>query len=100
MQLGAPLTAETMHQQIEAMKLAMSDTAEHVTEPSAMRVTTDELLSDEYAAKRRALIGEQALLPKAGDPRGSSTVYFCTADRDGMMVSFIQALSFREPAFR
>lgn len=30
---GAPLTAETMHQQIEAMKLAMSDTAEHVTEP-------------------------------------------------------------------
>ena len=91
MQLGAPLTAETMHQQIEAMKLAMSDTAEHVTEPSAMRVTTDELLSDEYAAKRRALIGEQALLPKAGDPRGSSTVYFCTADRDGMMVSFIQS---------
>lgn len=91
MQLGAPLTAETMHQQIEAMKLAMSDTAEHVTEPSAMRVTTGELLSDEYAAKRRALIGEQALLPKAGDPRGSSTVYFCTADRDGMMVSFIQS---------
>ena len=91
MQLGAPLTAETMHQQIEAMKLAMSDTAEHVTEPSAMRVTTDELLSDAYAAKRRALIGEQALLPKAGDPRGSSTVYFCTADRDGMMVSFIQS---------
>lgn len=87
----APLTAETMHQQIEAMKLAMSDTAEHVTEPSAMRVTTDELLSDEYAAKRRALIGEQALLPKAGDPRGGSTVYFCTADRDGMMVSFIQS---------
>lgn len=91
MQLGAPLTAETMHQQIEAMKLAMSDTAEYVTEPSAMRVTTDELLSDAYAAKRRALIGEEALQPKAGDPRGSSTVYFCTADRDGMMVSFIQS---------
>ena len=31
------------------------------------------------------------MLPKAGDPRGSSTVYFCTADRDGMMVSFIQS---------
>lgn len=91
MKLGAPLTAETMHQQIEAMKLAMADTAMHVTEPSAMRVTTEELLSEDYAASRRALIGEKAMLPKAGDPRGSSTVYFAAADRDGMMVSFIQS---------
>lgn len=91
MKLGAPLTAETMHQQIEAMKLAMADTAMHVTEPSAMRVTTDDLLSEGYAASRRALIGEKAMLPKAGDPRGSSTVYFAAADREGMMVSFIQS---------
>ena len=91
LELGAPLTAETMHKQIEAMKLAMRDTAAHVTEPSAMRVTTDELLSDDYAAARRALIGEKAVLPDAGDPRGSSTVYFCAADSDGMMVSFIQS---------
>lgn len=91
MKLGAPLTAETMHQQIEAMKLAMADTAMHVTEPSAMRFTTEELLSEDYAASRRALIGEKAMLPKAGDPRGSSTVYFAAADRDGMMVSFIQS---------
>ena len=91
MKLGAPLTAETMHQQIEAMKLAMADTAMHVTEPSAMRVTTDDLLSEDYAASRRALIGEKAMLPKAGDPRGSSTVYFAAADREGMMVSFIQS---------
>ena len=91
MELGAPLSAETLHKQIEAMKLAMADTAKHVTEPSAMRVTTAELLSEAYAAKRRALIGEEALMPSAGDPRGSSTVYFAAADRDGMMVSFIQS---------
>ena len=91
MELGAPLSAETLHKQIEAMKLAMADTAKHVTEPSAMRVTTAELLSEVYAAKRRALIGEEALMPNAGDPRGSSTVYFAAADRDGMMVSFIQS---------
>ncbi|MDO5531555.1 gamma-glutamyltransferase family protein [Sutterella sp.] len=91
LELPGRLTAETMHRQIEAMKLAMSDTAEHVTEPSSMRVTVDELLSDEYTARRRALIGETAILPEAGDPRGSNTVYFCAADRDGMMVSFIQS---------
>lgn len=91
MRLEGRLTAETMHRQIEAMKLAMSDTATHVTEPSAMRVMIDELLSKSYAERRRALIGEEAILPEAGDPRGSSTVYFCAADRDGMMVSFIQS---------
>ncbi len=88
---GERLTAATMHRQIEAMKLAMSDTAEYVTEPSAMRVTVENLLNPAYAESRRALIGERAMLPKAGDPRGSSTVYFCAADRDGMMVSFIQS---------
>lgn len=91
MKLGERLTAGTMHQQIEAMKLAMADTAEHVTDPAAMRVTVEELLSDDYAAKRRARIGPEALLPTAGDPRGSSTVYFCTADDEGTMVSFIQS---------
>lgn len=91
MPLGERLKAETMHQQIEAMKLAMADTAEHVTDPAAMRVSVDELLSDDYAARRRALIGPEALLPQAGDPRGSSTVYFCTADEEGTMVSFIQS---------
>lgn len=91
MQLGERDCAETMHKQIEAMKLAMSDTAEYVTEPRCMQVSCEELLSEKYAAQRRALIGERAIEPKPGDPRGASTVYFCTADREGNMVSFIQS---------
>jgi gamma-glutamyltranspeptidase / glutathione hydrolase len=37
------------------------------------------------------LIGEKALDPVAGEPVRSDTVYLCTADADGMMVSFIQS---------
>ena len=82
---------ETVHRQIEAMKLAMKDTAEYVTEPSFMKVTAEELLSDRYAADRRALITDTAMDPQAGDPRYHSTIYFCTADNEGNMVSWIQS---------
>lgn len=56
--------ADTMHKQIEAMKLAMVDTAEYVAEPSFMRVSVDQLLSEDYAAKRRALINDKAIMPE------------------------------------
>ena len=82
---------ETVHRQIEAMKLAMKDTAEYVTEPSFMKVTAEELLSDRYATDRRALITDTAMDPQAGDPRYHSTIYFCTADNEGNMVSWIQS---------
>ena len=83
--------ADTMHKQIEAMKLAMVDTAEYVAEPSFMRVSADQLLSEDYAAKRRALINDKAIMPEPGDPGCPSTVYFCCADSEGNMVSFIQS---------
>ncbi len=84
-------SAETIHRQLEAMKLAMSDAAEYVTEPAYMKVTTAQLLSEAYAAKRRALIGDTALMPAAGDPGTPSTVYVCSADKEGNMVSMIQS---------
>ena len=49
------------------------------------------MLSDEYAARRRSLIGGTARIPEAGEPEGSGTVYLCTADEEGNMVSFIQS---------
>ena len=48
-------------------------------------------MSERYAAYRRALINDKALEPVVGDPRYSSTVYFCTADAEGNMVSMIQS---------
>ena len=84
-------TAECWHKQIEAMKLAFADAMYYVTDPRYMRVRTEELLAPEYAAKRRALIGERALLPEHGQPFCGGTVYLNAADGEGNMVSFIQS---------
>lgn len=91
MKLGERDCVDTMHKQIEAMKLAMVDTAQYVAEPSYMKVSVDQLLSEKYAAKRRALINDQAIMPEPGEPGCPSTVYFCCADGEGNMVSFIQS---------
>ena len=42
-------------------------------------------------AARRALITDRALEPRASDPHCGGTIYLCTADREGNMVSFIQS---------
>ena len=56
-----------------------------------MKVTKEELLSKEYAKKRRKLICHDAIMPECGDPSCGGTVYLCTADGEGNMVSFIQS---------
>jgi gamma-glutamyltranspeptidase/glutathione hydrolase len=84
-------SVESFHRQIEAMKLAFADVHHFVADPQHEQVPVEELLSKSYAAKRRALIGERALLVEVGDPLGSDTTYLCAADADGMMVSYIQS---------
>ncbi len=79
------------HLQIEAMKLAFADAYRYVADPEQAAVPTAGLLDAAYLAKRRGLIGERARVPEPGRPPGGGTVYLCTADRDGMMVSFIQS---------
>ncbi len=92
---GYSLTArditDTCHKQIEAMKLAFVDGQRYVTDPRFMKVTSEQLLSKEYAAKRRELIGDTAIMPEHGDPSCGGTIYLCTADSEGNMVSFIQS---------
>lgn len=83
--------ADTYHKQLEALKLAYEDGKKYVTDPNCMRVTVDQLLSDEYAEMRRSLIGDTAIMPEPGDPFCGGTVYLCTADGEGNMVSFIQS---------
>ena len=82
---------ENLHHEIEAMKLAYADGSKYVADPRYMKAQVKELLSDEYTAQRRALIGEQALLPQPGNPFCGGTVYLCTADGEGNMVSYIQS---------
>lgn len=83
--------AENCHRQMEAMKLAFADGSRFVSDQDAMTVTAEELLSEKHGMERSRLIGEKAMVPAAGDPDSGGTVYLCTADRDGNMVSFIQS---------
>ena len=85
------VSAENWHLEMEAMKLAFADTHRYVGDPEFSAVPVGEMLSPEYAAARRALIGERALAREPGDLPSGGTVYLCTADRDGMMVSLIQS---------
>ena len=91
MEIGAKDTGDTFHKQIEAMKLAFADGMHYIADPRYMQTRVEELLSDAYAAQRRALIGETALKPTHGKPFCGGTVYLCTADGEGNMVSFIQS---------
>jgi gamma-glutamyltranspeptidase/glutathione hydrolase len=84
-------SAESFHLQIEALKLAFADGLRYIADPEFVPVPTEKLLSKAYAAQRRALIADRALDAIFGDPYAGGTVYLCTADGDGMMVSFIQS---------
>lgn len=82
---------DTYHKQIEAIKLAFADGQKYITDARKMKLNLEDMLSDEYSDKRRSKITENASVPEAGDPNGSGTVYLCTADDEGNMVSYIQS---------
>jgi gamma-glutamyltranspeptidase/glutathione hydrolase len=82
---------DTCHKQIEALKLAFADGYQYIADSRFASVPLEGLLSKDYAKTRAALIGESAIFPGPGKPYGSETVYFCTADAQGNMVSWIQS---------
>ena len=84
-------SVETYHRQFEAMKLAFADGLRYITDPACMEVTAAGLLDPDYGKMRARLIGTEARMPEAGIPPKSGTVYFCTADGEGNMVSMIQS---------
>jgi gamma-glutamyltranspeptidase/glutathione hydrolase len=84
-------SAEAYHLQIEAMKLAFADAHRYIADPELQDVPVAGLLAQDYTTSRRALIGQGALDPEAGELSHGDTVYLCAADSQGMMVSFIQS---------
>lgn len=83
--------AEGLHLQIEAMKLAFADTLAYVGDPPETIASARAMLDEQYLDERCRLISDTAMMPTAGSLPRSDTVYLCTADADGMMVSFIQS---------
>ncbi len=91
---AAPLdSVQTVHLQIEAMKLALADLQEYNADMDYMRVDPQsELLSRDYLRERAKLIQhDRASQPTYGAPQRGGTVYLCATDASGMMVSFIQS---------
>ncbi|MBN2540420.1 MAG: gamma-glutamyltransferase family protein [Bacilli bacterium] len=84
-------TEYTIHKQIEAIKIAFSDTLKYVTDPKFMKMNPDFLLSDEYIAMREKDLTDTAQNQEPIEYLKSGTVYLSTADKDGNMVSFIQS---------
>lgn len=85
------LNTDSYHKLIESMKLAFVDAKEYITDIRHMSCTIEDLLSEEYAKTRAELIGDKALMPEFGKPSSGGTVYLCTADNEGNMVSYIQS---------
>jgi gamma-glutamyltranspeptidase/glutathione hydrolase len=90
----APLSAERLHLQIEAMRLAFADAAWYVADPAFGAAPLAELLSKEYAAERRKLLNpaRATINPERGSPKsGSDTVYLSVVDSEGNACSFINS---------
>jgi gamma-glutamyltranspeptidase/glutathione hydrolase len=88
------LSADSLHTQIEATRLAFADRAHFYGDPAFTRFDVNRLLTDEYARERRALISNDRAMsapPHAELRIDGDTTYLTTADSDGMMVSLIQS---------
>ncbi len=84
-------SADSVHLQIEAVKLAFADAQAYVSDSDSMPISPASLLDPEYLRERAALIDPDHAKPvTAGTPRGG-TVYLTAADSSGVMVSMIQS---------
>jgi gamma-glutamyltranspeptidase/glutathione hydrolase len=90
---SGPGTAETLHLEIEALKLAFEDQQRWLGDPRFVDVPVEWLLSEEHAREQAARIdmdrATDRLSPAAAHP---DTTYMCTADGAGTMVSYIHSL--------
>jgi len=84
-------SADSVHLQIEAVKLAFADAEAYVADIDHMALAPERLLDKDYLQQRAALIDRDRAKPAtAGTPNGG-TVYLTAADAAGTMVSMIQS---------
>lgn len=84
-------SADSVHLQIEAVKLAFADAQAYVSDIEHMPVGPQRLLGEEYLQQRAALIDRNRARPASAGTPGGGTVYLTAADATGMMVSMIQS---------
>ena len=84
-------SADSIHLQIEAMKLAFAETYAHVTDPVAMRVDARELFSRDRLRLLASGISLREARIQTVAPASGGTTYVAAADESGMVVSYIQS---------
>jgi gamma-glutamyltranspeptidase/glutathione hydrolase len=86
------LSPDAVHHQIEAKKLAFEDRHDRAGDPSFTGFDPAALLTDEHAARRRALIDPQRARESLVPTVATDTTAFVVADEEGNLCSFIQSL--------
>lgn len=84
-------SAEHLHLFTEAKKLAFEDRAKYYADMNFFDTPVEDLLSEDYAAERRQLIGDRAGEYNAGEISAGETIYMTVADKEGTMISLIQS---------
>ena len=85
-------SVDSLHLQIEAMKLAFADVYRHVSDPGTMKLKSSDLLNRDYLRQRAHLIDPRRATDFGpGALNSSDTIYLSAADAEGMMVSYIQS---------
>ncbi|HSV75346.1 MAG TPA: gamma-glutamyltransferase [Chthonomonadales bacterium] len=88
-----PLEPRGVHRMVEALKLAFADRAAYLGDPAFRYVPVERLLSDRYAAIRRArIVDDSASVDPLAGLVEHDTTYFCVAGATGDAVSFIQSI--------
>lgn len=89
-----PQTAETITRQIEAKKVALADRQRHITDPEFAQIPVKQLLSSEYATKRRSAINLEQVSNRVepGIFQERDTTTFTVVDEHRNCVSFINSL--------
>lgn len=100
-------TADYYHHMAEATRVSFADRDAWVTDPEAVDLPTETLLSAAYLDDRRKLIAADSSLPAAVEPGlapegwapqpqepGGDTCYLSVIDDDGLAVSLIQSIYF------
>ncbi len=86
---------EHVHHFVEAKKLVFEDRAKFYADPDFVKIPVKELISKDYADKRRTLINPNRAAQRydAGNPalKDGDTIYMTVADDDGTMISLIQS---------
>ncbi|MEO7993482.1 MAG: gamma-glutamyltransferase family protein [bacterium] len=92
--IDLPSERETLaayHLGIEAIKRAFDDAGTAIADPDSMHYAPVDFLMPRHLAQLAESIDPTRAIPGGSARNPGGTVYLCTADSDGMMVSWIQS---------